>query len=200
MISEAYHQFQLGISTIKCVSFIIEQQKQTVYDMFHQYHKLKEYFSESRLRNDGLPLHWRTENNTCPKRVDVQASSEEYQAISHDFISSMSAVCTVNVIRIQRIENERLYRQHLIEKKHLDDMLNQDAQRILYHGCTNDNKILHSIVEHGFDRSRAGKAHGKIFSFSPFGHKYEELHIYWQAHGMVMVFTFLVKQRRVIAM
>lgn len=178
MITETYHQFQLGISNIKRVLFIIEQRKQTVYDTFHQYCKVKKYFSEIQLRIDGLPLHWGIVNNTSAKRVDVHASSEEYQTISNDFISSISTSTAVNVVRIQRIQNERLYRQHLIEKKYFDGILKQDTQRILYHGCANDNNILNSIVDHGFDRSRAGKAHGKIFSCSPLGHKYEELYIY----------------------
>lgn len=177
MISEAYHQFQLGISNIKHVSFIIEQEKQTVYDTFHYYHKLKEYFSDSRLRNNGLPLHWQTGNNTCSKRINLPESSAEYKMISDDFISSMSTVSITNVVRIQRIQNERLYQQHSIEKKHLDDMLKQDTQRILYHGCANDNKILQSIIEHGFDRNRAGKAHGRIFLIISFEHKYEKLYL-----------------------
>lgn len=175
MINEAYHQSQLNISTIERILFVVEQQKQTVYDTFHQYYKLKKYFSNSQLRTDGLPLHWCIVNNTCTDRVDIQASSEEYQTIRHNFISSISTGTTVNVVRIQRIQNERLYRQHLIEKKYFDAMLKQDTHRILYHGCANDKNILDSIIEHGFDRSRAGKAHGKTFSFSSLGHEYEEL-------------------------
>ena len=164
MISEVYYQLQQDLCTIKRVSFIIEQQKQIVYDTFYQYHKLKEYFSESPLRSDGLPICWQMQYKTCSMSVDLDASSEEYQTISDDFVSSISTIGNVDVVRIQRIQNERLYRQHLIEKKHFDDLLKQDAQRLLYHGCSNDNKILQSIIEHGFDRSRAGRANGKNFT------------------------------------
>jgi len=162
MISETYHQFQIDISTIQRVSFIIEQQKQAVYDMFQQYHKLKQYFSENRLRSDRLPSYWAAKNTEYPIQFDIPMKSEEYQTISTEFVLSMSAEHTVNVTRIQRIQNKRLYRQHLIEKIHFEDILKQDTQRILYHGCANDKKIHQSIIEHGFDRSRAGTVHGKF--------------------------------------
>jgi hypothetical protein len=63
------------------------------------------------------------------------------------------------IIRIERIQNERWYMQYLAHRKDFEKRLNTDTERRLYHGCS--EKAANSIIEDCFNRSFAG-VHGKF--------------------------------------
>ncbi|CAF4917197.1 unnamed protein product [Rotaria sp. Silwood1] len=116
------------------------------------------------LATDELIPGWEVINDQYPMRVHLSPSSEEYRSVLRSFRATISATKTNDNIRIERIQNERLYRQYQIEKKHFYKMLQKDTQKTLYHGCPNDDAKLQSIMEQGLDRSRAGDANGKNIS------------------------------------
>ncbi|CAF4000108.1 unnamed protein product [Rotaria sp. Silwood1] len=112
-------------------------------------------------------------------RVHLSPSSEEYRSVLRSFRATISATKTNDNIRIERIQNERLYRQYQIEKKHFYKMLQKDTQKTLYHGCPNDDAKLQSIMEQGLDRSRAGDANGVVYGHGVyFSTKASESHRY----------------------
>jgi hypothetical protein len=161
MVSEAYNQVRFSIPDIKRISFIIEPKKTTIFDIFCYYLKPKECYAEIQSFSDVLIPGWEVMNGKYPLRVDVSASSEEYRTILRDFQSTMLTSKVKSNIRIERIQNERLYRQYQIEKRHFYDELKRNTEMTLYHGCHNNNAKLQSIMEQGLDRSRAGEINGK---------------------------------------
>ena len=58
------------------------------------------------------------------------------------------------VIRIERIQNERCYIQYTVHKQDLEKRLNTDTEKSLYHGCPEEAAM--SIVKDGFNRNFAG--------------------------------------------
>ena len=161
MVSEAHNQVRLSIPDIKRISFIIEPKKKSpIFDIFSYYLKPKESYAEIQSFSDVLISGWEVINGKYPLRVDVPTSSEEYRTILSNFQSTMLPNKVKSNIRIERIQNERLYRQYQIEKKHFYDKLKQNTEMTLYHGCQNDSAKLQSIMEQGLDRSRAGEIHG----------------------------------------
>jgi hypothetical protein len=162
MVSEAYNQLQLDTYSNKCISFIIEPGKTVVFDTFCQYLKPNEQLTNYILFNGKLIPGWEQINGAYPLRVDVSASSEEYYEILGRFRKTMLATVTRSTIRIERIQNERLYRQYQIEKRHFYESLQENTEKTLYHGCRNDDAALCSVMQEGFDRGRAGEANGKI--------------------------------------
>ena len=58
------------------------------------------------------------------------------------------------IIRIERIQNERWYMQYLAHSKDFEKRLQMDTERRLYHGCP--EVASDSIIEDGFNRSFAG--------------------------------------------
>ncbi len=165
MLSETDKQLQRVTSNIKHVSFVIEKNKQIVYDAFYEYFKKNVPPIDDKLKDDGLPPHWKATNGTYFLRVDVPALSTEYRKVLGEFertMSTTSAVC----VRIERIQNERLYCQYQIEKKHLYDILNQDTEQTLYHECLHNETNLQSIMKDGFNRSLADTRTGKKFFYS----------------------------------
>jgi len=69
-----------------------------------------------------------------------------------------------NIIKIERIQNERWYFQYLVHKKEFFKRLNHNTEKRLYHGCP--EKVLNSIIEDCFNRSFAGvNGHFIIYFF-----------------------------------
>ena len=63
------------------------------------------------------------------------------------------------IVRIERIQNERWYIQYLAHRHQFYTRLNEDTERRLYHGCP--ESAVNPILEHCFDRSFAG-VHGEL--------------------------------------
>jgi hypothetical protein len=62
------------------------------------------------------------------------------------------------IIKIERIQNELLYKQYVTLKKSFKERLRADTEKLLYHGCSQD--AANSIIEDWFKRNFAG-SHGK---------------------------------------
>jgi hypothetical protein len=161
MLFEANKQLQCDTTTVKHISFIIERKKTIVYDIFCEYFK-RQSFSQYASRNDGLPHEWEATNNKYPLQINLSSSPEEYHKTIRDFYQMISG-SQIKSIRIEKIQNERLYRQYQIEKEHLNNVLDRDTERILFHGCPNIKESLESIKKYGLDRSMADTACGNIF-------------------------------------
>jgi hypothetical protein len=58
------------------------------------------------------------------------------------------------IIRIERIQNERWYMQYLAHSRDFKQRLSEDTEKRLYHGCP--DVAANSIIEDCFNRSFAG--------------------------------------------
>jgi hypothetical protein len=99
-----------------------------------------------------IPPTWEksTENK---KRFVLSTTSDEYKSIVSNFDQSMKGNYT-NIIRIERIQNERWYMQYLAHSRDFKRRLNTDTEKRLYHGCPEQAANL--IIEDCFNRSFAG--------------------------------------------
>ncbi|XP_060593079.1 protein mono-ADP-ribosyltransferase PARP14-like isoform X3 [Ruditapes philippinarum] len=87
--------------------------------------------------------------------VTLQSTSPEYADIAQKFITS--AVGTVTVVKIERIQNKTLWSQYEAKKKQLEDQNppNTTNERLLWHGTAAET--VDNINAHGFNRSYCGK-------------------------------------------
>jgi hypothetical protein len=105
------------------------------------------------------PPTW--EKSTTHKiRFTLSKTADEYQLPAFNFDQAMKGKYT-QIIRIERIQNERWYMQYLVHHADFKRRLNIDTERRLYHGCS--EQTANSIIEDGFNRSFAG-VHGKFTS------------------------------------
>ncbi len=96
-------------------------------------------------------------------RFILCSTTNEYKSIVTNFDQAMKGKYT-QIIRIERIQNERWYMQYLAHSKDFKKRLNLDTEKRLYHGCP--ERAANSIIEDGFNRSFAG-VNGK-FNLSSF--------------------------------
>lgn len=197
MISEACAQMKLDETGRIHISIIIESNKPDIFNVFSKHAKVKQDRLKRMLSSDGSILNWKIVDDKYPLRVNLSESSKEYGDVLRSFQETMKINGIQGRIRIERIQNERLFRQYQTERDHFYEKLNQDTERILYHGCPNDDKRLTSIIENGFDRSRAGQQTGLTDNI----HQIILFCIIFlsQERYMVMVLTFRLKQVKVIA-
>lgn len=94
-------------------------------------------------------------------RFELLNTSDEYKSILANFDQAMKGKYT-QIIRIERIQNERWYIQYLAHSHNFKTRLNTDTERSLYHGCP--EHAINSILEDCFNRSFAG-VNGKVNFF-----------------------------------
>ncbi len=106
----------------------------------------------SESNNSELPSTWEkpAENKI---RFVVPNTSDEYRLILTNFDQTMKGKYT-QIIRLERIQNERWYIQYLAHSRDFKKRLNTDTEKRLYHGCP--EQAANSIIEGGFNRSYAG--------------------------------------------
>ena len=104
-------------------------------------------------------------NGVYNLRMNIAKESNEGQLVLTDFRRTMANYNDQSIVRIERIQNERWFRQYQIHKKDFDNRLNEDTEQRLYHGCADGESSVKSIIEYGFNRSLAGTQHGKTISF-----------------------------------
>jgi hypothetical protein len=99
-----------------------------------------------------VPSTWEksTENK---KRFILSTRSDEYTSIVSNFDQAMKGSYT-NIIRIERIQNQRWYMQYLAHSQDFKGRLKTDTEKRLYHGCS--DVAASSIIEDCFNRSFAG--------------------------------------------
>lgn len=112
-----------------------------------------------------IPLTWEIKNGAYDLRRNVSKESNEGQLVLIDFRRTMTNHLDQHIVRIERIQNERWFRQYQIHKKDFDSRLQEDTEQRLYHGCADGESAVNSIIEYGFNRSLAGTQHGKDILF-----------------------------------
>ncbi|CAF3427844.1 unnamed protein product [Rotaria sp. Silwood1] len=130
------------------VTFIIQPNEHNVYDEF-----CKQLLASSHEPMDyKLPLTWQTskEDNM---RLIVRKNTDEYKSIVTDFDQSMKKKYQ-EIIRIERIQNERWFMQYLAHARDFQKRLNDNTEKYLYHGCP--ESAASSIIQDCFNRSFAG--------------------------------------------
>ena len=90
----------------------------------------------------ALPATWvlSTKNET---RVMVSNTTDEYKTILTNFHASMEGN-DKKIIKIERIQNQRWYKQYSAHSEDFRTRLQQDTEKRLYHGC--DEEAAKSIV------------------------------------------------------
>lgn len=92
-------------------------------------------------------------------RFQVLPKTNEYKAIASKFEQAITTNCK-QIIKIERIQNERWYMQYLAHCKDFNKRLKMDTEQRLYHGCP--EQAASSIIEDCFNRSFAG-VNGTIY-------------------------------------
>lgn len=141
--------------------------------------------------NEALPLTWEKINGN-EKRFAVSRDSDEYKSIKSTFDQAMGNQYR-EMIKIERIQNERWYRQYLAHRQDFQKRLNSDTEKRLYHGCP--STAVESIVEGGFNRSYAGVNGKRTFRFKIFN--IFRFHFSSKASPSVLEFIFRHKRRTV---
>ena len=112
--------------------------------------------------------------------VELDTTSPEYNEVKQAFSGSMGAVGTSHsqmknpyqgIVKIQRIQNQKLYSQYIARKRFIDKS-NPEGHRNesrLFHGCA--GSVTDAINHEGLNRNYAGK-HGELI---------------WSACGLLIV-------------
>jgi hypothetical protein len=113
--------------------------------------------------NYQLPTIWQKSNDN-KMRFELSHTTDEYKSIITNFNQTMKDKYT-QILRIERIQNERWYIQYWAHSRNFKTRLNKDTEKCLYHGCPEQAANL--ILEDCFNRSFAG-VNGKFnFHFCP---------------------------------
>ncbi|CAF2236408.1 unnamed protein product, partial [Rotaria magnacalcarata] len=133
------------------VKFVVNDNQENVYDEFcKQVLTTEDGFHEATIYQ--LPVTWEksAEHKT---RFTLSTKVHEYQTIASNFDQAMKGKYT-DIIKIERIQNERWYMQYLAHTKDFRKRLNMDTEKRLYHGCP--EQAANTIIEDCFNRSYAG--------------------------------------------
>jgi hypothetical protein len=98
-----------------------------------------------------------TDNNDN-LRLPIRPNTAEYNIIVEEFNKTMFGHYN-KINRIERIQNERWYKQYLVHQDDFKKRLKMNTEKFLYHGCS--DMAADSIIEEYFNRSFAGK-NGKL--------------------------------------
>jgi len=99
-----------------------------------------------------LPSHWDPfPDNTGFSMTELLPTSDEHKRVSNNFKSSSGQL----VQKIERIQNERLYKQYVIHKEYLKRRLGNENEKTAFHGTSSES--TKSICKFGFNRSYCGK-------------------------------------------
>ncbi|XP_036000627.1 LOW QUALITY PROTEIN: protein mono-ADP-ribosyltransferase PARP14-like [Fundulus heteroclitus] len=106
----------------------------------------------------SLPSHWEDMKGSIVKRVTLNVGSQEY----NDVLAEVTKTgLSLNIIQIERIQNEALWQSYQLLKKQMEvKNKHTNNEKLLYHGTAATSIDL--INSKGFNRSYAG-AHGAMF-------------------------------------
>ncbi|CAF2070776.1 unnamed protein product [Rotaria magnacalcarata] len=141
------------------VKFVVNANQENVYDEFcKQVLKTEDGFYQRPCYQ--LPATW--EKSAEDKiRFTLSTKMHEYKSIASNFDQTMKGKYT-DIIKIERIQNERGYLQYLVHSKDFLKRLKVDTEKRLYHGC--HEQAANAIIGEGFNRSYAGE-HGTLYGF-----------------------------------
>ena len=83
----------------------------------------------------------------------VLKSTNEYKSIIDNSDTTIKREYK-EIVKLERIQNERWYMQYRVHSKYFRKRLNTDTEKRLYHGCP--KVATNAIVHDGFNRSYAG--------------------------------------------
>ena len=141
------------------VKFIIQSNQQNVYDEFCK----RLLSSHNASIHYEVPSTWQHSNDD-QLRFIVPKDTDEYKSISNNFHTAMKGQYK-EIIKLERIQNERWYMQYMAHSKDFKKRLNEDTEKRLYHGCP--EQAADSIIKDCFNRSFAG-VNGISFFFGLF--------------------------------
>ncbi|CAF4784108.1 unnamed protein product [Rotaria sp. Silwood2] len=100
-----------------------------------------------------LPSNW--QRPTTPDEIcfTVPMASAEYNLTIDQFKATMKSY-SPTIVRLERIQNERWYKQYKVHEDDFHKRLNKDTVGTLYHGCPEVS--AKAIIKDGFNRSFAG--------------------------------------------
>ncbi|CAF3738304.1 unnamed protein product [Adineta steineri] len=138
------------------VKFIIHPSQQNIYDEF-----CKQVLSSDHASNDyRLPSTWeRSDDDQI--RFLVPKNTDEYKQIISKFNEQMQGNYS-QILKLERIQNERWYMQYVAHKKEFKKRLGIDTEKRLYHGCPEGP--ADAIIQDCFNRSFAG-VNGTLYGF-----------------------------------
>ncbi|CAM4964904.1 unnamed protein product [Rotaria socialis] len=114
-----------------------------------------------------LPDTWEPSDQNC-KRVVLQSSSKEYQDVLQQFNATMRGQYA-QIIRIERIQNERWFKQYAAHRDDFKQRYKTLDERSLFHGC--DGTAANQIVQECFNRAFAG-VHGVVYGCGVYFHSH----------------------------
>ncbi|RXN29689.1 poly [ADP-ribose] polymerase 14-like protein [Labeo rohita] len=115
-----------------------------------------------------LPSHWEDMKGRSVVVVKLTAGSKEYADVEKEFRRTN---LTNNIIQIERIQNNALWKNYMIKKEELEDKnKHKNNEKLLFHGTRPDK--TNQINHHGFNRSFAGMngamyGNGSYFAVNP---------------------------------
>ena len=104
-----------------------------------------------------MPFDPKTGKKVLCYVVDLKQASPEYKKVEQAFSRTMGVAGGQGIVKIQRIQNQKLYSQY-IARKRVIDKTNPEGHKneeTLFHGC--DGKVTNHINHEGFNRNFAGK-------------------------------------------
>lgn len=137
------------------VKFIIHPSQQNVYDEFCR----QLLTSDHSASTHKIPSTWNRSKDGQFKFI-VPKDTDEYSSIIDKFDEAMAGKYS-EIVKLERIQNERWYMQYMAHRKDFYKRLNEDTEKRLYHGCLDTS--TDPIIQDCFNRSYAG-VNGTSFS------------------------------------
>ncbi|CAF3262026.1 unnamed protein product [Rotaria sp. Silwood2] len=134
------------------VKFVIRPEQQNIYDEFCKQVLASEEEAVKISIEDQLPATW-VKSTSHQLRFVVPTHTDEYKSVVKPFDKAMKGRYT-QIIKIERIQNERWLLQYLAHSRDFKKRLTVDTEKRLYHGCP--EKSANSIIQDCFNRSFAG--------------------------------------------
>ncbi|CAF0879399.1 unnamed protein product [Adineta ricciae] len=148
MIEDAYLKKQpnLDFSNDK------QERCRIVFNLMQEHHGSDVRTIRRKVVDSLLPDTWESSDQNC-KRVTLQSSSKEYQDVLRQFNTTMNGHYR-EILRIERIQNERWYKQYAAHRDEYKRRYGNLDERLLFHGCIGTS--ANQIVQECFNRSFAG--------------------------------------------
>ena len=104
-----------------------------------------------------MPFDPKTGKKVLCYVVDLKQASPEYKKVEQAFSRTMGVAGGQGIVKIQRIQNQKLYSQYIARKSFIDktNPEGHKNEETLFHGC--DGKVTNHINHEGFNRNFAGK-------------------------------------------
>ncbi|CAF1379978.1 unnamed protein product, partial [Rotaria sp. Silwood1] len=102
--------------------------------------------------DSSLPNYWDLSSVNF-KRIALSNSSKEYKDVLDRFESTMKG-SYLTIVKIERIQNERWYKQYAAHRDEFIQKYTSSSEKLLFHGCRSTS--AYKIVQECFNRAFAG--------------------------------------------